>query len=119
MSEQKTQRVPNDPTFTRHYADVGLAYLLGRNVDIVFLQNSPTVATDVVEGKIGYAAEVDRSAVSNIRISMNAAVGLAMDILEESSSSKLIRKDKIVEKLKDIIKLFESEDSNDMESSKL
>jgi len=50
---------------------------------------------------------------------MNAAVGLAMDILEESSSSKLIRKDKIVEKLKDIIKLFESEDSNDMESSKL
>lgn len=118
MSEEKSQRVPNDPTFTRHYADIGLAYFLGRHVNIVFIQNSPAVALEIIDEKIGYAAEVDRSAVSNIRISINAAVGLAIDILEEASSSKGINKEKIVQNLNEIIEKLESGDSDDAASDK-
>lgn len=83
----RTTPLSRDPTFSRHFADAGFAYFLGRDVDIAFVLNGPELREDTEPdpetGKTGIYADSKRTEVGRIRLPSGAATRLASDIFRE------------------------------------
>lgn len=81
--------VERDVHFVRFSADSSLMINLGRDVEISFLQNSPSMSAQLEseDGQEGYELEPKILEMARVRLAPNNAVALAFYILDELSQT--------------------------------
>jgi hypothetical protein len=105
----ETRAIQRDPTFTRAFADMAVAYFMGRDVELVFLIEAQELRQEFDpqddDGRPELHAEPCRTEVSRVRLSPGAGIALALDILRELVPVGRIKIDPVRRAIDEILSL--------------